>query len=153
VAGDLWARCYAQAGRGSVVQNVNWGLRAMKWYGVLAVAVLAVHVVWILWVILGWPVCRNRPGWRWFHFVSLIYGIVIEIVPWPCPLTLLEQWLEGRAGITPYKEPFLVHYLEAFVYPDVPAGLLIGCAVAVCGANLYLHLRRLRREFVRKGGS
>src|ERR1039457_1678539 len=66
----------------------------MNAWGALATVVLAVHLTWIVWVIFGWLVARNRPVLRWFHFGSLIYGIFIEIAPWPCPLTLLEQWLE-----------------------------------------------------------
>ncbi len=97
----------------------------MHLYSVLATAVLALHLAWILWVIFGWPVSRDRPWLRWLHFASLIYGIFIEIAPWPCPLTLLEQYLESQAGIVPYRQPFLIHYLEAVVYPDIPDGLLI----------------------------
>ena len=115
----------------------------MSSYTLLAALVLAVHVAWIAWVIFGWVIARNRTALRWVHFGSLIYRILIEIAPWPCPLTLLEERLEGKAGITPYREPFIVHYLEALVYPDVPVGLLVGCAIAVCGANLYLHARRI----------
>jgi len=115
----------------------------MNIYRVLATAVLAFHSVWILWVIFGWLVARNRRVLRWAHFVSLIYGIFIELAPWPCPLTLLEQWLESKGGVNPYHEPFLVHYLEAFVYPNVPVTLLVSCAVAVCGINLYLHARKM----------
>ena len=115
----------------------------MNTYGLLTTLVLAVHVSWILWVIFGWPVARTRRGLRWLHFGSLIYGIIIEIAPWPCPLTLLEQWLQSRAGITPYREPFLMHYLEALVYPDIPEWLLVSGAVVICGANLLLHIRRI----------
>src|ERR1035438_6193034 len=114
----------------------------MNAWGALATVVLAVHLTWIVWVIFGWLVARNRPVLRWFHFCSLIYGIFIEIAPWPCPLTLLEQWLESKAGAAVYGEPFLVHYLEAAVYPDVPERVLVSVAVAVCMVNLYLHAKR-----------
>ena len=54
---------------------------------------------------------------------SLIYAIVIELVPWPpCPLTVVENWLEARAGIEPARGPFLVHVLDAIVYPDRRSG-------------------------------
>jgi hypothetical protein len=118
----------------------------MNLYGLLATTVLAIHLAWIAWVIFGWPVARNRPWLRWLHFASLVYGIFIEMAPWPCPLTLLEQYLESLAGIAPYRGPFLVHYLDAVVYPDVPEGVLVTFAVVVCGANLFLHVRRLRRD-------
>ena len=114
-------------------------------FGVLAIIVLVIHVFWIAWVIFGWLLSRRCPALRWLHLASLVYGIFIEIAPWPCPLTLLEQWLESRAGMVPYREPFLVHYLEALVYPNVPERVLIPMAVTVCGANLYLHGRRLIR--------
>ena len=111
-------------------------------WGALASVALAVHLTWIVWVIFGWLVARKRPVLRWFHFGSLIYGIFIEIVPWPCPLTLLEQWLESKAGAAGHPELFLVHYLEAVVYPDVPERVLVTVAVAVCLVNLYLHAKR-----------
>jgi hypothetical protein len=116
-------------------------------YAILAAAVLGIHLVWIAWLIFGWLVSRNRPVLRWLHFGSLIYGIVIEISPWPCPLTLLEQWLESRAGMAPYRGPFLVHYLDALVYPNVPETVLVPIAVAVCAVNLYLHARRFLRRW------
>jgi hypothetical protein len=115
-------------------------------YDILATAALALHLAWIIWVIFGWLVAHNRRVLRWFHFGSLIYGVFIEIAPWPCPLTLLEQRLESLGGIAPYRQPFLDHYLEATVYPDVPEALLVSMAVVVCGSNLYLHIRRLRRR-------
>ncbi len=105
--------------------------------------VLALHLTWIVWVIFGWFVARDRCVLRWFHFGSLIYGIFIEIAPWPCPLTLLEQWLESKAGIAAWREPFLIHYLEVIVYPNVPEKMLITAAVLLCGFNLFLHGRRI----------
>ena len=114
----------------------------------MAAVVLAIHLIWILWVIFGWVIARNRPVLRWFHFASLIYGIFIEIAPLPCPLTLLEQYFELRAGVVPYRGPFLVHYLDATVYPNISDALRISLAVLVCGANLYLHFRRFRRHAV-----
>ena len=118
----------------------------MNPYAVLATVVLAVHLIWIVWVIFGWSVVRRRFVLRWLHFFSLIYGIFIEIAPWPCPFTLLEQRFESKAGVTVYREPFLVHYLEAPVYPDVPERVLIPMAVAVCAVNLYLHVGRMVRR-------
>jgi hypothetical protein len=36
-----------------------------------------------------------------------------------------------------------VHYLDAIVYPDISVSVIIGCAVAVCGANLLIYVWRL----------
>jgi hypothetical protein len=117
----------------------------MKVFHLLAVGVLLLHLLWIVWVILGVLVTRHRPALRVFHIVSLLYSILSEVVPWPsCPLTFVEQWLEGRAGIVPYHGPFLVHYLEALIYPDIPETLLVGSAVAVCLFNLGVYVVRYR---------
>jgi hypothetical protein len=82
------------------------------------------------------PRSRHRPVLRWLHLGSMIWGMLIEILPWNCPLTWAENWLEAGAGVTPYQGGFLLHYLDALVYPNVPPGLLIGFGVAVCFVNL-----------------
>src|SRR5438128_8169757 len=50
-------------------------------------------------------------------------GTLVEILPWTCPLTWAENFLETRAGIAPYQGGFLLHYLDALVYPNIPPGL------------------------------
>ena len=116
-------------------------------YHALAVATLTFHLLWILWVVLGALLTRRRRAWRWFHILSLVYSILIETLPWPpCPLTVLEAWLEARAGVTPYHGSFLVHYLEAIVYPDVPVSWLVAVAVAVCLLNLGVYAFRYRHR-------
>jgi len=123
----------------SVLTHVNG-------YQLLAVAVLIVHLGWTVWVIFGWIVTRNRPVLRWLHILSLIYSILIENVPWPCPLTLAETRFEELAGIHPYHERFLVHYLEALIYPRISETLLTWCASAVCVVILGLYGLRFRRR-------
>ena len=81
------------------------------------------------------------------HIASLIYAIVIELVPWPpCPLTVAETWLEARGGIEPTRGPFLVRVLDALVYPDLPEWFVVTCAVLVCVAILSVYLRRYFRR-------
>ena len=120
----------------------------MKVYHLLAVAVLTVHLGWIVWVIFGWVVTRNRRVLRCFHILSLIYSILIENLPWPCPLTIAETRLEELAGIEPYREPFLVHYLQALIYPNISQALLAWCGSAVCLAILAIYGLRFRRRRV-----
>src|SRR5215470_15459305 len=106
--------------------------RPVNGYQFLGIAVLTIHLCWIVWVILGWIVTRNRPCLRWVHILSLIYSILIENLPWPCPLTLAETRFEKLAGIHPYQEPFLVHYLEVLIYPRITETLLTWSASTVC---------------------
>jgi hypothetical protein len=109
--------------------------------------VLLLHLLWCGWVLLGWTVTRCRPLLRTLHMASLLYAIVVESVAWlPCPLTVAETWLEGRAAIEPAHGPFLVRVLDAVVYPDLPEWLVVGCAVLVCVAMLGVYLRRYLRR-------
>jgi hypothetical protein len=112
-------------------------------YSALAAAVLFLHALFILWVVFGALLTRSRPILRWLHIASVVWGILTELLPWPCPLTLLEDWLEGRAGIEPYQGGFLLHYLNKLVYPDISATVLTVAAVIVCSLNLAFYARQL----------
>jgi Protein of Unknown function (DUF2784) len=119
---------------------------------ILTEVALFVHLLWCGWVLLGWTVTRCRPLLRALHIGSVVYGVVIELAPWPpCLLTVGETWLEARAGIEPAREPFLVRVLEAVVYPDLPEWVVVGGAVVVCAGILGVYLRRYFRRSVGGG--
>ncbi len=111
----------------------------------LAGAVLALHASFVVWVVLGAIFTKRRPWLRWLHIASFVWGVLIEVLPWPCPLTAAEQWLELRAGFNSYQGGFLLHYLDRFVYPDIPPLLLTEAAVVVALVNLGIYAQRFRR--------
>ena len=117
----------------------------MQPFAVLAALVLLAHLAWILWVIFGWTLTRHRPVLTVFHIVSLIWGIAVEAGPWPCPLTIAEQWLESRAGSNPYRGSFVIHYLAALIYPNLPEALLTWVGAGVCILILAIYADRFRR--------
>jgi Protein of Unknown function (DUF2784) len=110
-------------------------------YSALAIFVLFLHALFILWVIFGALLTRSRPSLRWLHIVSLIWGMLTELLPWPCPLTVLENWFEAKAGRAPYQGGFLLHYLDKLVYPDTSATVLTITGILVCAVNLALYVR------------
>lgn len=114
-------------------------LLASNFYSALATAVLLLHALFIVWVVFGALFTRSRPILRWLHIASLIWGILTELLPWPCPLTLLENWLEAKTGVGPYQGGFLLHYLDRLVYPDISATVLTVAGVLVCALNLALY--------------
>ncbi|MGA8438614.1 MAG: DUF2784 domain-containing protein [Candidatus Sulfotelmatobacter sp.] len=116
---------------------------ASDFYSALATAVLLLHALFVLWVIFGALLTHSRPVLRWLHVGSLVWGMLTEVLPWPCPLTLLENWLEGRVGLEPYQAGFLLHYLDKLVYPDISAKVLTIAGVSVCAANLAFYARQL----------
>jgi hypothetical protein len=116
---------------------------ASNFYSVLAVSVLLLHALFILWVIFGALLTRSRPILRWVHVASLVWGILTELLPWPCPLTVVENRLEAKAGVQPYRGGFLLHYLDKLVYPDISTTLLTVAGVVVCALNLLLYGRQM----------
>jgi hypothetical protein len=128
-------------------------MNAPEIYGAGAAAVLIAHLLWISWVMFGAIWSRDRPILAWFHVTSLGWGILAELGPWSCPLTLAEQFFEAKAGVDPYRGAFLVHYLDAMVYPDSRSitGIAGGCGLcaqfghlrpAILSANLGLMVVR-----------
>jgi hypothetical protein len=119
-------------------------------YSALATSVLVVHALFILWVIFGAFLARSRPMLRWLHIASLLWGMLTELLLWPCPLTWLEDWLESKAGIEPYQGGFLLHYLDKVIYPDISAITLTITAVIICSLNLVIYAQQIWALVVRE---
>ena len=115
---------------------------ASNFYSALAISVLFLHVLFILWVVFGALLTRSRPILRWLHIASLVWGVLTELLPWPCPLTVLENWLEGNAGVEPAQGGFLLHYLDKLVYPDISSTMLTIAAVTICAVNVGFYGRQ-----------
>ena len=118
-------------------------LIASNLYSGLAVCVLSLHALFIMWVIFGAFLTGSRPLLRWLHIVSLVWGILTELLPWPCALTVLENWLETKAGVEPYQGGFLLHYLDRLVYPAISATFLTIAGILVCAVNLAFYGRQI----------
>ena len=104
--------------------------------------VLALHLLWILWVIFGALFTGGRVFLTAVHILSLVWGVIVELGPWPCPLTIAEQLFEARAGAQTYSGAFLTHYLERIVYPDLPESVLVVAGLTVCIFNLAVYAWR-----------
>ena len=123
-------------------------------YSAFATSVLFLHALFIVWVVIGVLFTRTRPILRWLHIASLMWGILTELLPWPCPLTLLENSLEQKAGVEPYQGGFLLHYLDKLVYPDISTTTLTMAGVIVCAFNLTLYGSQAWRMWrIRNDGS
>lgn len=96
-------------------------------------------------MIFGAPFTRGRPVWTGLHLGSLIWGIIVEVAPVPCPLTLAEQHFEAMAGMATYQGSFLMHYLDAIIYPNLPYWVVGGVGVFICAVNLGIYGRRFVR--------
>jgi hypothetical protein len=119
----------------------------------VAAVILLTHLIWIAFVIFGALFTRGRPVWATLHIFALVWGIAVEAGPWPCPLTLAEQHFESLAGASAFHGSFLLHYLDALIYPDLPSWAITLAGVSVCAFNLALYGWRLRAWRLRRRSS
>ena len=100
-----------------------WMMRAAE-------AVLILHLAWIFFLASGIVLLCRHSRWRVVHLAGVAYAVAKNLLlPWPCPLTDLEQWCLERAGAVSYRGSFIAHYVEPLVYPETTHLLLIGVTV------------------------
>ena len=119
----------------------------------IAALILGCNLLWIALVIFGALFTRGRPFWSTAHILALLWGIAVEAGPWPCPLTLAEQHFESLAGAPAFQGGFLLHYLDAIVYPNLPDWAITLAGVAVCLINLAIYGWRFRAWFLHRRNS
>jgi hypothetical protein len=83
----------------------------------LADGVLAAHAGFVAFAVAGgWLALR----WRWLvwlHVPAFLWGVAVEFLGWPCPLTRLEDSLRGEpAGGS--GEDFIGRTLLSVLYPE-----------------------------------
>lgn len=110
--------------------------------GALADAVVLIHLLWIVLVLIGVIWTRGRPVWTAAHLACLVWGIVVEVGPWRCPLTMLEDYFERRAGEQAVGGSFILHWVQALIYPNAPYWLVSTFGVVACSIILTIYARR-----------
>jgi len=118
-------------------------------YRLLANTVVAVHALFIVFVVLGGFLAWR---WRWVaavHLPCAAWGVLIEYRQWVCPLTPLENHLRAKAGEQGYHGGFIEHYVLPAIYPSgLTPQLQWVLGTAALAVNLLVYgvlLRRLLR--------
>jgi hypothetical protein len=113
----------------------------------LADLLVVLHLGFILFVVLGGLLVLRWPRLAWVHLPCALWGLLIEIYGWICPLTPLENRWRLRGGQGGYEESFIEHYLLPVIYPPgLTRGVQLALAAAVATVNLAVYLLVLRRR-------
>ena len=102
-------------------------------------------------MVFGGLLVLRWPRLAYLHLPVAVYGALIELVGWVCPLTPLEKQLRESAGVASYEGGFVEHYIVPVLYPTgltrnfqlVLGALVIGINLAVYGAIIARRNRRI----------
>ena len=103
----------------------------------LADLIVLIHFAFVLFVIFGGLLALRWPKAAYVHLPIAVYGALIELVGWICPLTPLEKRLRESAGLEGYQGGFVEHYILPALYPS---GLTRNIQVALGGLVIVLNL-------------
>ncbi|MEO6332080.1 MAG: DUF2784 domain-containing protein [Gemmatimonadaceae bacterium] len=116
-------------------------------YRVLADATMLVHFAFIAFVVLGGLLALRWRGVIWIHLPAAVWGVLIELRGWTCPLTPLENHFRRLGGEAGYSGGFIERYLEPVIYPpglSESTQLVLAAFVLVVNAVVYSLVRQRR---------
>ena len=119
-------------------------------YRFLADAIIIIHLIFILFVILGGFLALRNKRWSIVHLPAALWAATIEFKGWMCPLTPLENWLREKGGNSIYQGDFIEHYLLPIIYPaDLTKELQIIFGLSVVIINIAVYIWVLKKTRVK----
>jgi hypothetical protein len=120
------------------------------YYQLLADGVVVLHLLFILFVVLGGILTLVWPKVIWVHIPCVLWAIIIELTGKICPLTPLENELRSRAGQGMYSGDFVMHYLEPMIYLEGLSRqfqVILGVLAALVNIAVYvwIYLRKKKK--------
>jgi hypothetical protein len=113
-------------------------------------AVVLLHLLFIAVVVLGALLLWWWPRLVWVQLPVFLWGALVNLEGWPCPLTTLENALRARGRLSPYSGSFVSHYLlphRAALWGGLHAEVTVGIFVLLVNVVLYVAvLRHWRRR-------
>ncbi len=106
-------------------------------YRLLADVVVLAHLAFVVFVVLGALLVLRRRWVAWLHVPAAVWGALIELGGWVCPLTPLENHLRRLGGAAGYRGGFVEHYVLPILYPGgLTRGVQVALGVLVVAVNL-----------------
>ena len=116
----------------------------------MADLIVALHFLFVAFVVLGGLLALRWPRTAWLHVPAVIWGALVELTGWICPLTPLENRLRRAGGESGYQGDFIAHYILPVLYPNgltrsdqlMLGGLALAINIAVYAFVAVRHRRR-----------
>ncbi len=126
-------------------------------YRFLADLVVAGHLAFVLFVVLGGALVFWRRRFVFLHVPLALWGVFVELSGWVCPLTPLEVRLRILGGQAGYAGGFVDRYLIPLLYPPGltrEQQVLLGILVGALNLGIYglIVWRMVRARRGREGG-
>jgi hypothetical protein len=119
----------------------------MHAYGLLADAVVALHLAFVLFVAAGGLLLFKWKRVAWVHLPAVAWAVFIECQGRVCPLTPLENWLRVQGGEAGYEGQFVARYILPVLYPaTLTRELQVGMGVLVLAVNGLVYWVLTRRR-------
>jgi hypothetical protein len=108
------------------------------------------HFLFVAFVAGGGLLALKWPALAWVHVPAALWGVLITLNGWVCPLTPLENRLRVAGGGQGYSGGFIEQYIWPLIYPPgLTRDTQVLISVAVVALNLVVYavliLRLLRR--------
>lgn len=109
-------------------------------YQLAADFILLLHLAFIVFVLFGGLLVFKWRWLIWLHIPAAIWGALIVITGWICPLTPVENRLRQAAGGEAYSTSFIEHYLLPVIYPlNLNREIFIAMGIAVILINAVVY--------------
>jgi hypothetical protein len=112
---------------------------------------VVIHFAFIAFVVLGGLLVLKWGRVAILHIPCALWGVLIILNGWGCPLTPLERHFREAAGGVGYTGGFIDHYVMPLIYPaGMTRGIQISLGVIVLVVNLCVYgfvvVNRAHRE-------
>ena len=112
----------------------------------LAQTVVVLHMVFLVYMVLGGFLALRRIGLVWPHVAVIGYSFYVTLTSFTCPATTLEKWFLQQGGETPYEGSFIEQYLRGKLYPaDYETAIWLGCMGIALASQALAVVRHRRR--------
>ena len=116
-------------------------------FRLLADLLVLAHLTFVAFVVTGGFLALRWRRLAWLHAPAALWGALIELAGWICPLTPLENALRRLAGEAGYQGGFIEHYALPLLYPvHYTLALRLALAAVVVVLNGVAYALSFRRR-------